>query len=64
MSWERDPMSWERDKKKFTCPHSAAVIKANFQSFRFLSILRDFFFKFVVVFFIVFFLKMFSIYMH
>ena len=25
MSWERDPMSWERDKKKFTCPLSAAV---------------------------------------
>ena len=25
MSWERDLMSWERDKKKFTCPLSAAV---------------------------------------
>ena len=26
MSLERDPMSWERDKKKFTCPLSAAVV--------------------------------------
>ena len=54
MSWERDPMSWERDKKKFTCPHSAAVIKASFQSFRFLSILRDYF-RNLLLFFLVFF---------
>ena len=26
MSWERDPMSWERDKYFFTCPLSAAVL--------------------------------------
>ena len=25
MSWERDPMSWERDKYFFTCPLRAAV---------------------------------------
>ena len=25
MSWERVPMSWERDKYFFTCPLSAAV---------------------------------------
>ena len=26
MSWERDLMSWERDKYFFTCPLSAAVV--------------------------------------
>ena len=33
MSWERDPMSWERDKYFFfTCPLSAAVIFPSFST--------------------------------